>query len=199
MRRVALLLAMAALLVGTATACGDKDGNDGVATLDNTSNSSDEGEDGDGGDDGDDGDSSMEDQALEFSQCMRENGVPDFPDPEFNEDGGMMLSRSVGPGDVLDHEAEEKAMKACEDKMPRGGGNFSEEDRAEMQDAFLEYAECMREHGIDMPDPDFSGEGGAFRMGVGGDGMDPNDPAFKEADDACHDKLGDVGPQRRAG
>ena len=194
MRRVVLLLVMAALLATTATACGDKGDKDGIATLGGTSGDSD-----DGGDDGDLSEEEMQDQALAFSQCMRENGVPDFPDPEFTGDGGMMLSRSAGPGDSMDMEAEEKAMKACEDKMPRGGGNFSEEDRAEMQDAFLEYAQCMREHGIDMPDPDFSGDGGAFR--IGGEGMDPNDPAFREADEACNDKLGAIGggPVRRAG
>lgn len=193
MRRLALLLVMAALLVATATACGDKGGNDGVATLGGTSGSSDD------ADNGDNSDKSAEDQALEFSKCMRENGVPDFPDPEVNDDGGIMINRSGGPGDSLEREAEEKAMKACEDKMPRGGGNFSEEDRAKMQDAFLEYAKCMRENGIDMPDPDFSGDGGAFRMGVGRDGMNPDDPAFKKADEACHDKLGDLGPARRNG
>ena len=195
MRRVALLLAMAALLVTTATACGDKSGKDGVATLDGTSSSSD---DADSGDDSGTSEEDAKDQALEFSQCMRENGVPDFPDPEFNDDGGMTMSRSTGP-DSVDRETEEKAMKACEDKMPRGGGNFSEEDRAEMQDAFLEYAKCMREHGIDMPDPDFSGDGGAFRVGVGGDGMNPDEPAFKKADEACHDKLGDLGMARSKG
>lgn len=192
MRRVALLLVMAALLVTTATACGDKSGNNGVATLGGTSGSSDD------ADNGENSDKSAEDQALEFSKCMRENGVPDFPDPEFNDEGGIMINRSGGP-DSVDREAEEKAMKACEDKMPRGGGNFSEEDRAKMQDAFLEYAKCMRENGIDMPDPDFSEGGGAFRMGVGGDGMNPDDPAFKKADEACHDKLGDLGPTRRRG
>jgi len=191
MRRVALLLVMAALLVTTATACGDKTGSNGVATLGGTSDSSDDA-------DSDNSDKSAEDQALEFSKCMRENGVPDFPDPEFNDEGGIMINRSGGP-DSVDRETEEKAMKACEDKMPRGGGNFSEEDRAKMQDAFLEYAKCMRENGIDMPDPDFSEGGGAFRMGVGGDGMNPDDPAFKKADEACHDKLGDLGPQRRQG
>jgi hypothetical protein len=196
MRRVALVLMMAALLVVTATACGDKEGNSGVATIDGTSGSSDGADNGD--DDGDGSDTSAEDQALEFSKCMRENGVPDFPDPQVNDEGGIMINRSGGP-DSVDREAEEKAMKACEDKMPRGGGNFSEEDRAEMQDAFLEYAQCMREHGIDMPDPDFSGDGGAFRMGVGADGMDPNDPTFEKADEACNDKLGDIGPERRRG
>ena len=72
---------------------------------------------------------------------------------------------------------------------------------ADLEDAMLAYAECMRDHGIDMPDPDFSGDGGAFRMGVGADGMDPNDEKFKEADEACNDKLGDIGggPVRRAG
>ena len=36
-------------------------------------------------------DEDLEEQGLAFAQCMRENGVPDFPDPQVNGDGGMIM------------------------------------------------------------------------------------------------------------
>lgn len=183
MRRslVPTLAAVLALMVSV-TACGADAEEPGVATLNGTDAGS--------GEDGDDGaeagsEQDLEEQALEFAECMRENGVPDFPDPQV-EDGRIQM-RVGGPdgGADLDPEAVDKAMEACQDLAPRGGGNFSSEDRQEMQDAFLEYAQCMRDNGYDMPDPDFSeGGGGLFRMQG-----EPDDPAFKKAQEACEDKL----------
>jgi predicted small lipoprotein YifL len=192
MRRIVGLLLLALLLVPTLAGCGEKDDEAQVASLDGSGDEAD----GDTEDTGDD-EKSDEDQALEFAACMRENGVPDFPDPEVDGEGGGLTFRrddSGGGADQPDRATVEKAMKACEDLAPRGGGRFSEEDRSKMQDAFLEYAACMREHGIDMPDPEFSEDGGgAFQRG--GPGMDPDDPEFAAAHEACEDKLGETGPR----
>ena len=56
-------------------------------------------------------------QAVKYSQCMRENGVPDFPDPQPN--GSIQLGRDksgkgIGPGDPAFDKAEEK----CSQFMP---------------------------------------------------------------------------------
>src|SRR5262245_14397427 len=62
------------------------------------------------------------------------------------------------------------------------------------QEAFLAFAECMREHGIDMPDPEVSDEGGGkFSVGFnaggpGGDG-DPDMEKFQAANEACRPLL----------
>src|SRR5262245_6350841 len=46
----------------------------------------------------------------------------------------------------------------------------------EAEEAFTKYAECMREHGVDMPDPEVAGDGRGdsgvieFRAGTGGPG-----------------------------
>jgi hypothetical protein len=181
MRRSLVPALVAALaLTMSVTACGADAEEPGVATLNGTD---DDGS--DGGDDGEEAGSEkdLEEQALEYAECMRENGVPDFPDPQI-EDGGIRMQIG-GPDGELDPEALDKANEACQDLAPRGGGNFSEEDRQEMQDAFLEYAQCMRDNGYDMPDPDFSdGGGGLFRL----EG-EPDDPAFTKAQEACEDKL----------
>jgi hypothetical protein len=57
------------------------------------------------------------------------------------------------------------------------------------EDAALEFARCMRKHGVQMPDPEFSdnGKGGVGVINQGGNGG-PNEPdqaAFEAADKAC--------------
>jgi hypothetical protein len=178
MRRSLVPALVAALaLTLSVTACGSKDDDPGVASLNGSDGDGESSDDGDGEADSDE---ELEEQALDFSQCMRENGVPDFPDPEI-EDGRIQMRIEGGE---IDQDAMEKAQQECEDLAPRGGGTFSEEERQEMQDAFLAYAQCMRDNGYDMPDPDFSGEGGMFRM----EG-EPDDPAFQQAQEACEDKM----------
>ena len=56
-------------------------------------------------------------QARQMSKCMRENGVPNFPDPQ--PDGGLMIDGSklgAGPGDPTF----DKAEKACAQYIPKG-------------------------------------------------------------------------------
>jgi hypothetical protein len=67
----------------------------------------------------------------------------------------------------------------------------SEEEQAELEDAFLEYAQCMRDHGIDFPDPEFNGDGAVAIRGGG----DPDDPEFQAAEEACRTLLEDALPR----
>jgi hypothetical protein len=64
----------------------------------------------------------------------------------------------------------------------QGTAQVSDEEQAR------EFAKCMRDHGIDLPDPQPDGNGG-FDWGAGMAGVDFNDPAFQEAINACRDKL----------
>ncbi|HEV3353381.1 MAG TPA: hypothetical protein VG076_10675 [Acidimicrobiales bacterium] len=64
--------------------------------------------------------------------------------------------------------------------------------KQEMQDAALAFAHCMRDHGVDMPDPTFSDNGNgnagfAIRQaGPGsGSGARPADAALQAAQTAC--------------
>lgn len=181
----ALALAVAVLLALAACASA---GDGGVATL--------------GGGDGTASGSSAspsvdpEDALAEFAECMRENGIEDFPDPTIDEDGGISIDvGGEGRPSEEDRERIDAAMEACQDLLPQSEGpRISEEDQAAFQDALIEYAECMREHGIeDFPDPEFT-EGGAFQEI--GEGIDPNSEEFQAADEACRPALEDVLPGR---
>ena len=137
-----------------------------------------------------------EDAALAFAQCMREHGV-DMPDPQIGANGEMSYSIRGGGPDDLDREQMQEAQEACQDLMPGGLGK-PEDIPQEQRDAMLAFAQCMRDHGVDMPDPQFESGGRVMIGGPGADGegpkFDPRSDEFQAAADACEDLLGEMRP-----
>lgn len=92
-----------------------------------------------------------QDQAVQFAQCMRDNGVAQFPDPDAS---GDLTIDGVVNGSSLDTESArwKAAIDACRDLQPAG---FTGHTRnAQQQDEALAFAQCIREHGVkDFPDP----------------------------------------------
>jgi hypothetical protein len=91
------------------------------------------------------------DQAVKFAECMRKNGVREFPDPDAS--GDLTIDR-VANGSSLDTSttAFKQAISACRDLEPPGftGGKRS----PEQQQAALKFAQCIRDNGVkDFPDP----------------------------------------------
>jgi hypothetical protein len=87
---------------------------------------------------------SPQDRALKFAQCMRQNGV-DMPDP--GSDGRFQIK-----ADRSNQSKMRAAMKKCQHFM-QGGGRLGNPDDPKMRDQMLKFAQCMRQHGIDVPDP----------------------------------------------
>jgi hypothetical protein len=90
--------------------------------------------------------------AGKFSECMRENGVGEFPDPDAS---GKLTIDGVVNGSSLDPStpAWKEAIGACEDLQPPGFMGDQEVSAAE-QETRLEFAQCMRDNGVkDFPDP----------------------------------------------
>ena len=56
--------------------------------------------------------------AFEFAQCMRDNGVDDFPDPQISADGSIHMDAPAGVG----HEELAAAREACEHILPAPHG-----------------------------------------------------------------------------
>jgi len=56
--------------------------------------------------------------ALAHARCMRDQGIEDFPDPTFGEDGGARIR--IAPGAGLDPDSPEfrEAQEACRDELP---------------------------------------------------------------------------------
>jgi hypothetical protein len=62
---------------------------------------------------------------LAFAQCMRAHGLPDFPDPTFDSNGGGISINAGGASDLDPNSPTfQAAQKACESKLPGkpGGG-----------------------------------------------------------------------------
>lgn len=85
-----------------------------------------------------------QDKAVKFAECIREHGVPDFPDP--NAKGEFVFGINVRPA------VWKRAVDACKDLQPPG--TLSGKRRPEQQSEALKFAQCMRENGVrDFPDP----------------------------------------------
>jgi hypothetical protein len=74
-----------------------------------------------------------------------------------------------------------------------GGGKDPSNDLRQL----LAWARCMRQHGINLPDPQLSGDGGIAQQVPRGDGKGPNDPKFKAAEQACKQHQPDGGQPGR--
>jgi hypothetical protein len=120
-------------------------------------------------------------QGRKFAACMRENGVPDFPDPGPDGQFDMGQFRDAN----IDRQKLQSAQEACRDVAPNGGERPQLD--AAQQEQLRQFAQCMRDNGVDMQDPDPNS--GGFGMGDGGAQFDQNDPTFKKAMEACQDKL----------
>lgn len=200
---VALVLVAGGAAFALGGGGGGDDDDDGVASLDGSDGS----EDGDGssseggGGNGRPDQSEFEDAMLEYAQCMRDHGV-DMPDPEFNGEGGVAINAGPATGDrEASQETFEAADEAChpimEDVMP--DIQLSPEDQARMQDEQRAMAQCMRDKGWDMPDPQVGDDGSVrveSRPGGNGKPMSPENQEENLADmETCMEDLGiDGGP-----
>jgi hypothetical protein len=93
-----------------------------------------------------------QEKAVKFAECMRENGVSEFPDPDAS---GQLTIDGVLNGSSIDPDGPtwKAAIDACKDLQPPGFTGNGERS-ADQQDAALKFAQCIRENGVtDFPDP----------------------------------------------
>jgi hypothetical protein len=133
---------------------------------------------------------SSEPDPLAYSQCMRDNGIANFPDP--SAEGGLAFDpESLG----IDPESPQfqAAEEACNYLItpPEGAAGPSQEGLESM----LQYAQCMRDEGITaFPDP--NPETG---LELDGDAVGIDTPQYEAADEACKHLLGEGGSTNEAG
>jgi hypothetical protein len=161
------------------------------------------------------------DALVDYTRCLRDHGL-DVPDPTYNSDGGSagngQLNTANGPGvgggaviagpggsvalpspDDPAFQAADKECKPILDAAAQDLPKPSPEEQAKARDQALAFAQCMREHGIDMPDPTFTDDGG-ISIAVPSDAAPSGDPrdatvpqAFQDASKACSQANGMFG------
>ncbi len=125
---------------------------------------------------------------LNFAKCMRAHGV-NVPDPSANGGpaggGGGLGLRSLRSSPNF-----QSANQACAKYRSQAFafGNVSPQQRAQFQRDLVKFAECMRAHNIDIPDPSTSG-GGGFGIFRQIPSSERNSPAFQSALKACSSNI----------
>ena len=117
---------------------------------------------------------------LQYANCMRQNGIANFPDPTIGDNG--QVSFDV-PDDIPDSELN-KAEKKCQQFRGAGpGGGGTNATQAERQ---RKLAQCMRDNGFpNWPDPEADG---SMRVDFEKQGLSgPDDPKLKVAQDKCRE------------
>jgi hypothetical protein len=132
------------------------------------------------------------DKAVKFAQCMRANGVSQFPDPNTS---GQLTIDGIANGSSLNPNtpAFQQALSACKDLEPPG---FTGNTRtAQQQEAALKFAQCMRAKGVtDFPDPSADGPLIDTTKIPSLAGQDPRSvPGFNAAMQACGSFAGAAG------
>jgi hypothetical protein len=185
------LLALAAATFALVSACGSSPKGNQVASLSEPARPSDQQQANDGRSD--------EDKVRDFTKCMKEHGV-DIPEPAGapGPGGGGGISIEIQGGGE-DKEKIDAANEACRPLLPNGGEPPKLD--AQQLDEMRKMAQCMREHGVNMPDPDPNNPGVMLNEGDG-ERVDPE--VMKKAAQACgggefhiegKDSAGGSGPQ----
>jgi hypothetical protein len=125
--------------------------------------------------------SPSKDDPVALAHCMQQHNVPVSDPPT---DGEWRLDKPS----TVSRETFEAALQACRALLPEGmiGGPPDPADLEKLRT----FAVCMREHGIEMSDPEADGN-----MKIRGRlehvtrAQLEADPQFKAAFDACKDKL----------
>jgi hypothetical protein len=133
--RTAALAVLAPLLLTTVSACGGNDSSTNDFGSGSSTESPSQG-----------APTSFDAYQLAFAECMREQGV-DMPDPD---DSGAQLNNGGDP------DAFAAAAQTCQDELgqpPAPDGDSVGESNSDLQARNLKIAECLRENGVDVEDP----------------------------------------------
>ena len=139
------------------------------------------------------GENTDEKAATLFASCMRGNGF-DMADPELNSDGTVRWDRfkeSLDEG--FFNKKNDKFIDAYEEcssllKMITLADEKNAEDEIEMQDKLLTFAQCLRDNGLEVHDPDFS-EGSRLAMKPIAKYIKGSESKVEEITDLCLEQV----------
>ncbi len=115
---------------------------------------------------------------LAFSHCVREHGVPKFPDPDSHGNLPALNQQDLG----VSKQTSLAAQHACGSVLARGDSTGTPQQQAQKLAFGLKVAECLRTHGYpNFPDP--SGSSQELPPGI-----DPSSPEFEAAQTTCEKK-----------
>lgn len=121
--------------------------------------------------------------AYKYARCMREHGVPDFPDPRVSSSPGHTSIAMMAPAPAVASPRFKSAQRACRGIMP-GPGNLARSDQLARKPEFLAFARCVRARGVSgFPDPNSQGQ--ITREMLSAAGIDVHSPVVIRAALEC--------------
>jgi hypothetical protein len=108
---------------------------------------------------------------------MRSSGVTNYPDPDSS---GVIPKESSQQLGVTSSKFQ-SAQNACQHLLPNGGNGPNQAQVAYVRALSLKFAQCMRNHGVALPDP--AGDGRI--PDPASVGIDQGSPQFEAANQAC--------------
>ena len=144
---------------------------------------------------------SVEDAQLLLAKCLRENGY-DITDPKNDESLQSVLRPVFLAADHKGREELFETIQTCanENDIPLGGTAEFEnpEEVADTLDTELEFAQCLREKGIEVEDPNAERNLRSILISLVQSGQYLEDQ-IREAAGECFDDLGLEPPEQGGG
>jgi hypothetical protein len=114
-------------------------------------------------------------QQLKFNRCMRSRGVP-ISDTATTPAAALTAG---APASIL-----QAAIAACRQYEQGAFSTITPQDRSRFRHALLEYAICLRGHGVNVPDPSLGDNGFTQKLLAA-----ETAPNFKAANTGCRRNL----------
>ena len=144
---------------------------------------------------------SVEDAQLLLARCLRENGY-DITDPKNDESLRSVLQPVFLAADQKGREELQETIQTCaeDNNIPLGGSAEFEnpEAVADSLDTQLEFAQCLRENGIEIEDPSAESPLRPLLIELVQSGQYLQ-TQIQEAAEICFDDLGIDPPQQGGG
>lgn len=117
---------------------------------------------------------------LALAKCFRSHGI-NVPDPSSTGAAGTFRALENYPRTQI-----QSVIRACRADAVKAlpALSLSPGERAQFQQQLVKFAQCMRSHGVNVPDPTFN-SGGSFGFRQAFRALDRNSPNFQSALTAC--------------
>lgn len=129
---------------------------------------------------------STQNQALAYAHCVRSHGVRLWPDPESNGafDKSKLTLQQLG----VSSSQLQAAQAACQRLLPNGGEPPNQVGLIKMERDALNFAKCMRSHGVPTW-PDYTLHDGRPIFDLHGTTIAPNSPLIVAKQLRCRTLL----------
>jgi hypothetical protein len=125
-------------------------------------------------------------QAVAYTACIHQHGVPNFPEPQVSEHGNSVSIKVAVPASLGHNPKFKSAQAACRKLLPGGGPGSQAPLTPAQQEQYLKAAACIRSHGVpNFPDPTFSGGG----VHIEHQNLNESSPVFKAAVHDCESLI----------